>query len=66
MIYSNNLQVLPTKGCAFIRFAELDAAIQAHATMHGAIVHGQQIKIGWGKVTHIILHLDTSNRNNLG
>jgi len=39
----------PPKNCAFVRFVELDSAIQAHAAMQGATIHGQNIKVGWGK-----------------
>jgi hypothetical protein len=45
-----NIKLLPVKNCAFIRYYELDAAIAAHTQMHGHNVHGQQLKIGWGKV----------------
>ena len=40
---------MPNKGCAFIKFVELDSAIQAYNTMQRAIIHGQHIKVGWGK-----------------
>jgi len=44
-----SVKVLPAKSCAFVRFGEIEAAIQAHAVMHGAVVRGQQIRVGWGK-----------------
>jgi len=44
-----HVKILPAKNCAFVRFVELDAAIRAHSGMFGATIHGQQIKIGWGK-----------------
>eukprot|EP01118_Nematostelium_gracile_P008347 TRINITY_DN2766_c0_g1_i2.p1 TRINITY_DN2766_c0_g1~~TRINITY_DN2766_c0_g1_i2.p1 ORF type:complete len:542 (+),score=168.79 TRINITY_DN2766_c0_g1_i2:74-1627(+) len=44
-----HVKILPAKNCAFVRFIELDAAIRAHSQMFGFTVHGQQVKIGWGK-----------------
>lgn len=49
--------MLPAKSCAFVRFAEIEAAIQAHAIMHGAVVRGQQIRVGWGKVSSFLFIL---------
>jgi RNA recognition motif-containing protein len=38
------------KNCAFVRFVELDAALQAHtAGQQGLFVRGQNIRVGWGK-----------------
>lgn len=51
------MKLLPAKGCAFVRFVELDAAIQAYNSMSGANIHGQTIRVGWGKVIYIFLKI---------
>jgi len=45
-----SIKIIPIKGCAFVRFIELESAMQAYAGMLRSIVHGQQVKVGWGKV----------------
>eukprot|EP01116_Phalansterium_solitarium_P017161 TRINITY_DN4158_c0_g2_i2.p1 TRINITY_DN4158_c0_g2~~TRINITY_DN4158_c0_g2_i2.p1 ORF type:complete len:721 (-),score=209.38 TRINITY_DN4158_c0_g2_i2:1166-3328(-) len=43
------VKVVPQKNCAFVRFINLDDAMTAHQQMTGSWIHGQQIKVGWGK-----------------
>jgi hypothetical protein len=50
MIFNTFFKLLPAKSCAFVKFVELDAAMQAFSAMNGSTIHGNQIKIGWGKV----------------
>jgi len=44
-----SVKILPAKNCAFVKFADIDAAIAAHSALQGAILHGQHLKVGWGK-----------------
>lgn len=44
-----NVKLLHEKNCAFIRFAEIIQALEAHNKMQGRFISGQQLKMGWGK-----------------
>jgi RNA recognition motif-containing protein len=44
------LQLLQHKSCCFVNFSELDCAVQAHNAMQGLQIHGQTIRVGFGKV----------------
>jgi RNA recognition motif-containing protein len=44
------VKILRHKQCAFVRFDSIETAGAAFSAMNGGYVHGQQIKIGWGKV----------------
>lgn len=47
-----------------MRFFESDAAAQAHAEMAGAQIHGQTIKVGWGKVnTYLAYNSERTHRH---
>jgi RNA recognition motif-containing protein len=43
------VKILRHKQCAFVRFDSIETAGAAFSAMNGGYVHGQQIKIGWGK-----------------
>ena len=36
--------------CAFVKYVELDSAINSYNAMQRAVIHGQHVKVGWGKV----------------
>ena len=68
-----NVKLIAGKNCGFIKFEELEAAIRAHETMHGAFLHKHTIKIGWAKtdpfeekgpVTKKSVDWEHSSRNN--
>ncbi|KAH3766910.1 rna binding protein [Pelomyxa schiedti] len=44
-----SIKVLNPKNCAFIKYEDVNSAIQAYGAMLGRSIHGQQIKVGWGK-----------------
>eukprot|EP01105_Mastigella_eilhardi_P017536 TRINITY_DN402_c0_g1_i21.p1 TRINITY_DN402_c0_g1~~TRINITY_DN402_c0_g1_i21.p1 ORF type:complete len:859 (+),score=181.37 TRINITY_DN402_c0_g1_i21:284-2578(+) len=44
-----HVKVLSSKNCAFIKYDDINSAIQAYQAMFGQSLHGQQIKVGWGK-----------------
>lgn len=48
--------MLPEKKCSFIKYDELNSAIQAHSTFsfQGAVIRGAQIKVGWGKARFLL------------
>lgn len=50
------IRVVPHKSCAFVNFATLEACITAKNKMQGKTLHGQQIKLNFGKV-HLLLFL---------
>eukprot|EP01114_Cavostelium_apophysatum_P007198 TRINITY_DN1904_c0_g1_i2.p1 TRINITY_DN1904_c0_g1~~TRINITY_DN1904_c0_g1_i2.p1 ORF type:complete len:763 (-),score=214.92 TRINITY_DN1904_c0_g1_i2:153-2441(-) len=44
-----SIKLLTQKNCAFVKYADLDAAVSAHTQMQGAPMHGQNLRVGWGK-----------------
>lgn len=50
-----NVKILPDKSCAFISFLDpsVASAFQSDATLRKIRLHGQELKIGWGKPTTI-------------
>lgn len=50
-----NVKIIPDKSCAFISFLEPAAAAAFHsdACLRKLSLHGQDLKIGWGKPSTI-------------
>eukprot|EP01120_Amphizonella_sp_Union-15-10_P012438 TRINITY_DN5519_c0_g2_i1.p1 TRINITY_DN5519_c0_g2~~TRINITY_DN5519_c0_g2_i1.p1 ORF type:complete len:639 (+),score=147.82 TRINITY_DN5519_c0_g2_i1:61-1977(+) len=43
------IRVLPGKNCAFVNFADLNAALEAKKRMQGHVLNGRNLKINFGK-----------------
>lgn len=50
-----SVKILPDKSCAFISFLDpnVAAAFHSDANLRKLQLHGQELKIGWGKPTSI-------------
>ena len=50
-----SVKILPDKSCAFISFLDpgIAAAFHSDANLRKVQLHGQELKIGWGKATSI-------------
>lgn len=44
-----NVKLVHTKACGFVTFTDAQAASTAHSQMNRKNIHGQEIKVGWGK-----------------
>jgi len=44
-----SIKILPVKNCAFINFSDQNSAINAFNNSFAKIVHGNQIRVGWGR-----------------
>lgn len=44
-----DVKLIRDKNCAFVRYGALEEATVAHNGMMGQYLHGQQLKVGWGK-----------------
>lgn len=59
-----NIKILPSKNCAFVKYMDIESAVRAFNQMaNGAVIRGQPIKVGWGKVK--TKKKKTKNQNNL-
>eukprot|EP01129_Flabellula_baltica_P016340 TRINITY_DN865_c0_g1_i4.p1 TRINITY_DN865_c0_g1~~TRINITY_DN865_c0_g1_i4.p1 ORF type:complete len:775 (-),score=203.30 TRINITY_DN865_c0_g1_i4:100-2424(-) len=45
----SSVRVVGSKNCAFVRYFDTESAIRAYNEMAGAFVHGNPLKVGWGK-----------------
>jgi len=44
-----SIKILPVKNCAFINFSDQNSAINAFNNSFGKVVHGNPIRVGWGR-----------------
>ncbi|KAH3766823.1 rna binding protein jsn1 [Pelomyxa schiedti] len=45
----DSVKLLPQKNCCFIKFEDIPSCIRAYHAMQGHSIHGQPVKLGWGK-----------------
>ncbi|KAK2959233.1 putative RNA binding protein Jsn1 [Blattamonas nauphoetae] len=43
------VKVIPARQCGFVYFSYPQHAMEAHRSMQNAIIHGQAVRVGWGK-----------------